>query len=477
MAKHFKPHGYQTIAVKHITETPRCALWAGMGLGKTVSTLTAINNLIQCGEDHPTIILAPLRVARGTWPDESEKWAHLSDIIVSPIVGGEAARLNALRKDASVYTINYENLVWLIELLGDRWPYRTVVADESTKLKSCRMSAQVSKNGVEFLRGQGGKRAAALAHVAHKYVKRWINLTGTPAAQGLEDLWGQTWYLDKGARLGNSFTAFRKRWFSQGFDGYSYEAVPHAQAEIQERLSDICLTILAEDWFDLEKPIVRHVAVDLPLRARALYKDMEKRMYLELESGHAVEAFNAASKTIKCLQLASGAIYVDPLVADDDHPKAKEFKEVHDAKLQALESIISEAGGMPVLVAYHFKSDLARIKKAFPKAREMKTKKDEDDWNAGKIPIVLIHPKSAGHGLNLQDGGNIIVFFSHWWSNEEYLQAIERIGPTRQMQSGHKRPVFIYLIVARDTVDEKVLLSRETNQSVQQILMKATSRR
>lgn len=475
-ARTYTPHPYQHLMAEHMLAHDRCAVWAGMGLGKTSTTLTAIDILRLTGETDPVLVLAPLRVARGTWPAEARKWSHLRDITVMPIVGSQAERLAALKHDAAVYTCNYDNLPWLVEHFGERWPFRTVVADEATRLKGLRLSWRTSPTGKKFLNGQGGERAKALGKIAHTKVKRFIELTGTPSPNGLADLWGQIWFLDGGARLGRTYESYKQRYFTKSYDGYSVTALPFAQQQIQDRLRDICLTIDAKDWFDLDEPIVRNVYVDLPAKARARYREMEKEMFTRVAERD-VEAFGAAARTQKCLQLANGAVYVDPLADSDENPRAKEWREVHDEKLDALESIVSEANGMPVLVSYQFKSDLARIQAAFPKARTLNSPTAEDDWNAGKIPMLLAHPKSAGHGLNLQDGGNIIVFFGHDWNLEEYQQIIERIGPVRQKQSGHDRPVFIYHIIARDTVDELVMQRRETKREVQDILLDAMKRR
>lgn len=451
----FTGRPYQSIITEHQLGFERCAIWAGMGLGKTISTYNALDALFLAGEDHPVLVMAPLRVARTTWPEEAAKWRHLRHISVQPIVGSEAERKMALKYDASVYTCNFDNLMWLVEHFGDRWPFGTVVIDEATKLKGFRLK-------------QGAKRAQALTRVAHTKSKRFIELTGTPSPNGLADLWGQMWFIDGGVRLGRTYSAFKQRWFQKSHDGFGIVALPHAQAEIQEKLRDVCLTIDAADWFDLEQPIINNIYVDLPVRARKLYRDMEKDMFAEID-GHGVEAFNAASRTIKCLQMANGAVYIDD---------KQNWKETHDEKLQALEDIVEEANGAPVLVAYHFKSDLARLSAAFPKGRQL----DADpntirDWNAGKIPVLFAHPASAGHGLNLQDGGNILVYFGHWWNLEERLQIIERIGPVRQMQAGYKRPVFIHNIIARDTVDELVIERIETKREVQDILLQALKTR
>ena len=450
----YTPRPYQQIIIDHIVDNPRCAVWAGMGLGKTISTLTAIDAL-DIVEPGPVLVLAPLRVAATTWPDEIRKWDHLDWITVSPIIGTATERKAAILKKAKVYTTNYENLPWLLEQVGVHWPWKTVIADESTRLKGFRLR-------------QGGKRARALAKVAFSKIERFVELTGTPSPNGLIDLWGQVWYLDKGQRLGNSYQAFQDRWFRQvryGSDAHEMrlEPYPHAQAEIQERLKDLCVSLDAADHFDLDDPIVNVIRVKLPPKAEKLYRQMEEEMFVALDSGDEIEAFGAASKTIKCLQLANGALYTE-----------SGFEPIHDEKLDALEDILEEAAGMPVLVAYHFKSDLARLQKRFPKARVLdKNPQTIRDWNAGKIPMLFAHPQSAGHGLNLQDGGNIIAFFGHWWNLEEYQQIIERIGPTRQAQAGHKRPVFIHQIIAAGTVDEIVMKRRETKREVQDLLMEA----
>lgn len=450
----YTPREHQTEIRNHIAYNQRCGVFAGMGTGKTVSTLTAIDELFLLGEERrPALVCAPLRVAQSTWPDEAKKWQHLREIEVSPIIGNPDERRRALRRDASVYTINYENIPWLMEELNGKFPFGTVIADEATRLKGFRLN-------------QGTARAKALGRIAHVHPSRWINLTGTPAPNGLKDLWGQTWFLDQGQRLGRTFGAFEDRWFRLKRDGFGLEPLPFAQEQIEEKLKDLCLSI-TPPW--APEPIRHPVMVDLPRKARQLYDDMERRLFLEIE-GWEVEAFNSASKTLKLLQLAAGAIYVDK--------ETKEWKEVHDEKLQALESIVEEAAGMPVLVSYHFRSDLVRLQRAFPRGRVLDTKPSTiRDWNSGQIPIMFAHPQSAGHGLNLQDGGNIIVHFSHTWDLELYQQINERIGPMRQMQAGYNRPVFQYDIIARDTMDEDVIARRINKASVQDALMTALRKR
>lgn len=464
----YTPHAYQVLATQHLLDVPRCSLWAGMGMGKTVSTLSALDVLFLSGEQtRPALVLAPKRVAKNVWPAEAQKWDHLTQIDVSPIIGTEKERLAALSRDVSVYTMNYDNLPWLMSTLetqGRRFPFGTVIPDESTRLKGMRPSEQTSSTGKTFVRASGSKRARQLARIAHTDVDRWANLSGTPAPNGLTDLWGQNWFVDKGVRLGRTYEGFRNRWFQLGFNGYDVTPLPFAAEQIHDRLRDVCLSLRAEDYFDIQKPIVRPQYVDLPAKARGLYRDMEREMFMQIDE-HEVEAFNAAAKSQKCLQLASGAVYVD---------KEHHWKAVHDEKLDALESIVQEAAGMPVLVSYQWKHDAHRILEAFPKARLLdEDKQTEDDWNAGKIPMLVAHPKSCGHGLNLQDGGNILAYFSDWWDFELHDQIYERIGAMRQIQSGHKRPVFVYPIIARDTVDELVLLRHETKRGVQDLLIEA----
>lgn len=499
--KIFVPRAWQTPIIEHATqiEVPRVGVWAGMGLGKTTGALTALEYLYLCGEiSGPTLVTAPLRVASSTWPDEAVKWEHLRNLEVTAIVGSPKERERALARAfthgyANIYTINYENLTWLEDTLNawrKAWPFELVVPDEATKLKGLRVSVRTSTKGKEWVQGQGSKRAKSLAQYAHRGIRRLIELTGTPAPNGLKDLWGQAWFLDGGARLGHSYEAFTQRWFrpavgAHGGAGYGIEPLPHAQAQIEAAMRDLCLTLDIRDYVDIAEPIVSTIYVDLPARARRLYDEMEKKMFIEID-GREAEAFSAAAKSMKCLQLANGAVYMN----DDDVDSSKMFDEegaeiggakwaeVHDVKLQALDDIIEEAAGMPVMVAYHFKSDLARLQKAFPKGRHLDARPlTIREWNAGEIPILFTHPASAGHGLNLQDGGNILVFFGHNWNLEEFLQIIERIGPTRQMQAGHDRPVFIYHIVARNTIDDVVMLRRESKRKVQDLLLEACKRK
>ncbi len=447
------PRPYQKLITSHQLDVGRDACWAGMGMGKTAATLTAIDTLQSVGDIGPALVLAPLRVATTTWPQEARKWDQFSGMEVVPIVGNLQQRQAALQRDAAVFTIHYEQIPWLVEYLDNQWPFRMVVADEATRLKGFRLR-------------RGGVRAAALAKIARR-TRYWINLTGTPSPNGLTDLWGQTWFLDFGERLGRTFNAFKYRWFEPHPNGYGHIARPYAQAQIQARLKDLCLTIRPGDWFDLDKPIVNFILVELPAKARKTYREMEKHMFTLLSNDTELEALNAAARTNKCRQLTNGAAYTED----------NNWFEVHDVKLQVLDEIIQSADA-PVLVAYQFISDRERILRNFRQARVLdKNPQTLADWNAGRIQVLVAHPASAGHGLNMQDGGNILVFFGLGWNLEEHDQMVERIGPVRQKQAGHDRPVFIHYILARATVDEMIRERLETKREVQDILLAAMKRR
>lgn len=445
-------HDDQLNGIEHLQENERAALWAPLGGGKTVITLTALSNLSSVEDVWPALVISTIRVASSVWPKEPSKWAHLQHLKVSAVVGDAKQRAKALSAKAHIYTINRDNLKWLRKTLGDKWPFKTVIVDEPTWLGGFRLR-------------QGSALAGAMRDVAHTSIDRFIELTGTPAAKGYGKLWGQMWFLDQGFRLGRTYTAFESRWFEKGWDGYSTVPKDHAGREIMALLKDLCLTLEGQE---VDEPIWSPVYVDLPPGARKLYRDMEKKLFVEIE-GHEIEAFNAAVKTSKVQQIANGACIVD----DDEN-----WAEVHRAKLEALADIIAETNGAPLLVAYWFKSDLARLQKAFPQGRVFDANpKTVDEWNEGKISLMFIHPQSGGHGLNLQYGGNMMVLFSLFWSLEFYLQVIERIGPLRQKQSGFDRPVYLWPIIARDTVDEAIVDRWHTHRSVQDILLDFMRRR
>lgn len=446
--------------LQHLCDHRRVNVWGGMGVGKTVVVLTYLDwqyNLL--GERAPTLIVGPLRVVQSVWPEEQRKWAHLKDLRISVVVGDRAQRTGALRPGAQVYCINYENLPWLGDWAeANGWPFKRVVADESTKLKAFRVT-------------QGGKWGQVLGGYAFERCSDWVNLTGTPAPNGLKDLWGQAWFLDEGRRLGLSYTEFERRYFAFQKTKDKEHGVtitlPFAQEQIEGKLADVTLTVRASDFMDLPPLVENVIKVQLPKKAMALYREFKREMYIALTANHEVEAFNAASLTLKCMQLASGAVYVDGGPA---------FTEVHDAKIKALESVIAEAAGVPVLVAYHFKSDLARLRRTFPQGRALDADPETvREWNAGRVPLLFAHPASAGHGLNLQDGGNILAYFTTWWDLELDQQLLERIGPTRQKQSGYDRPVFVHRIVAEGTIDETIVARLKTKASVQDALLEAMS--
>lgn len=448
---------WQLPMLDHIADTPRCGVFAGMGSGKTLATLSSVACATELDEG-PVLVLGPKRVANKTWPDEVKAWPHLSHLKVSTMIGTATERLTALGTKADVYTMNYDNLPWLVGITGvAKWPFRTIVADESTRLKN-------------FRTRQGGKRAQALSRVAWTpQVSRLIQLTGTPSPNGLKDLWGPLWFLDRGERLGRSYSAYMERWFQKDFDGHNYKAVSWAQDEIQNRIRDVCLTVDPKDYVTVPDPIHNVIKVELPAKARVQYRQMEKEMFLQIRE-HEIEAVHAASRTIKCLQLANGAIYLNA--------ERTLWEPVHDAKIEALESILEELNGAPLLVAYHFKTDLERLRKAFPQGREFDADPaTEDAWNEGRIPLMFIHPQSGGHGVNLQHGGNTIAFYGMWWDLETRLQVIERVGPIRQWQSGYHRLVTIHDIVAEGTVDEDVLLRHASKASVQSILLESMKRK
>ncbi len=447
----FKPHPYQRLILDHILDHPRSNVHAAMGTGKTVATATAIDILIAAGITEKVLILAPKRVAQFTWPQEFAKWEHLRHLRVSVVVGPAKERLAALNADADVYVTNYEQIEWITAMLTKTWPFDLIVADESTKLKGFR------------IRG-GARRAFRLSKFAHRS-ERWVNLTGTPSPNGLVDLWGQQWFVDMGAALGRTFNSFKQRWFEPAYDGYGTQPRSTAATEIPARIAPATIAVRTEDWFDLAKPIHRRVYIDLIGGPRGLYNEMEAEMIVELDKENVITAPHAAARTSKCRQIANGFIRNTETSVDTD---------IHHLKLDALEELVEESGGEPILVAYTYTRDRDRILERFKDAEVMT---DPDRWNRGEIPMLVVHAASCGHGLNLAQGGRILVFFGVDWNLEQHEQVIERIGPMRQRQLGLERNVLIYYILAADTMDDVVLERLESKSTIQQALMKYLSRR
>lgn len=428
----YKAHSYQERAKNFIEDHEAAGLFLEMGLGKTVITLTAIDELMNDRfEVSRVLVIAPLRVAEDTWSRESKKWDHLKHLRISKILGSAADRKAALKKDADIYVINRENVVWLVEYLEKeriKWPFDMIVIDELSSFKN-----------------NQAKRFKALRKV-RPLVDRIVGLTGTPAANSLMDLWAEMYLLDRGERLGRTLTAYRGNWFRPGYMNgpvvYKWEPRRGALEDITKRIADITVSMKAEDYLTLPDKIETTVSVTLDEKALKTYKVMEQESLLELE-GEEIAAMDAAAVMSKLLQLANGFIY------GSDHNAVH----IHDAKLEALEEII-EAADSPVLVFYNFQADKDQILAKFKDARLLTNDKDIEDWNKGKVPILLAHPASAGFGLNLQDGGHIMAWYGLPWSLEQYLQAVARL-----QRQGQKYPVMVYHIIAAGTVDEQVARS------------------
>lgn len=437
---------YQRRAVDFVKKHRRAGLFLDMGLGKTISTLTAVVDLLAKGLITRVLLVAPLRPAQGVWRQEARKWAHTKHLTFKLLTGNERQRLTAMNSKAQVHIVNVDNLRWLLNVLRSQakkngWPYDMLVIDESSMFKT-----------------PSSKRFMSLRHQLRRFDRRVI-LTGTPAPKGVMDLWSQIFILDNGERLGGQVATFRSKFFSpSGYMGYSHTPDEDAEDRIMQLIHPLVLTMRAEDWLELPPVIKQNVYVDLPPNARKLYLKLETEMFLELEKG-STEAVSAASLSSKCWQLANGALYLE----DDNGDRT--WQAVHDAKLEALREVVDGVGGN-VLVAYWFKPDLLRLKSLFPKApvfAEAKTEraldKLQNDWNAGKHRVAFVHPQSVGHGLNLQGGGNTLVFFSMLWGREAYAQVCERMGASRQ--AGLRDHVMYKHIIARDTVDEVMLATQQ----------------
>jgi SNF2 family DNA or RNA helicase len=416
--------------------------------GKTVITLTAINELLYNYFDVSNVlVIAPLRVAQTTWPGEVKKWGHLQHLTLSKVLGSAKERRLALNTPADIHIINRENVKWLVEECGKEWPFDMVVIDELSSFKSNK-----------------AKRFRALRKVRPR-IKRIVGLTGTPAPNGLIDLWPQIYLLDQGERLGKTVTGYRNRYFNpgrrNGYVVYDWVLKPGAEEAIYEKLDDICVSMKSEDWLQMPERIDREVVVRIPEAARARYDQLERDLLLPYEGGD-VTADNAAVLSNKLLQMANGAVY-------DENGSTRE---IHQAKLEALDDILEAANGQPVLVFYNYQHDRDRILKHIPTARVLDTEDDIEKWNQGEIPVMLAHPASAGHGLNLQAGGSVIVWFGLTWSLELYQQANARL-----YRQGQNKSVIIHHLVAEGTIDEDVMRALEHKDTGQEALLAAVKAR
>lgn len=440
----YVPHDYQTFATDFIEEHPVAAVLLDMGLGKSVITLSAINDLcLDTFEVQKVLVIAPFRVARDTWKAEIEKWEHLKYIKYSVAVGTEFERQTALRKPANLYIINRENVGWLIEQSGLPFDYDMVVIDELSSFKS-----------------HQAKRFKSLMKV-RPTIKRMVGLTGTPSSNGLMDLWAEFKLLDMGKRLGRFITHYRDEFFRpdkrNGQVIFSYKPKEGAEEEIYRRISDITISMKSTDYLQMPECIINEVEVSLSEKEMKMYNGLKKDLVLAVANKE-IDAVNAGALSNKLSQMANGAVY-------DEN---KNYIEIHSRKLDALEDLIEQANGKPVLVAYWFKHDLERIKKRFD-VREIKTSKDITDWNSGNIPIAVIHPASAGHGLNIQEGGSTLIWFGLTWSLELYLQTIARLW--RQGQKS--KTVVIHHIITKGTNDERIMKALKTKEITQDALMDA----
>lgn len=442
----YKPHNYQQFATDFILNQSICCLMLDMGLGKTVITLTALWQLALDSFDvSRVLVIAPKRVAEDTWPKELAKWEHLTGLTSSLVLGSAAERKAALQRKAFLYIINRENVAWLVK--NHYWDFDMVVIDELSSFKSNK-----------------AERFKAMKKV-RPMITRIVGLTGTPAPNTLLDLWPQMYLMDMGQRLGRFVGGFRDRFFLPDKRNreiiYSYKPREGAEDAIYALISDICISMKAADYLDMPERIDNRIEVSMSPKERKLYDDFQKDMVLSI-GDEELDAVNAAALSNKLLQMANGAVYGED----------KKVIPIHDRKLDALEDLVEAANGKPLLVAYWYKHDLQRIKARFKNARCIDTAKDIDDWNAGKIPLALIHPASAGHGLNLQDGGCTIVWFGLTWSLELYQQLNARLW-----RQGQKHTVVIHHIVTKGTHDEDVMRALENKDTRQSALIEAVRAR
>lgn len=450
----YTPHEYQKYAIQRVINTRKCGLFLDMGLGKSSIALSAIRHLrYDTWQVRKTLVIAPKKVAEGTWMRESQKWDHTQILRLSLVAGTQKQRIKALHTPADVYVIGRDNVVWLVEYFKNDWPFDMVIVDESSSFKSHK-----------------AKRFKALAAM-YDHIDRCVLLTGTPSPNNLSDLWSQIYLLDKGERLGQRYTGFRERYFDpdkRGADGmiYSYKAKQGSEESILSKISDVCISMRAKDYLDLPDMIIDAVPVVLDDKAQKKYLELEKKMVLELpEDEDEISVMSAAALSNKLQQLANGAVY------DEDHA----WHEIHQCKIEALLELLESLRdrGKQALVFYNFQHDLERIQAALGrKGVVLKGQAEIDAWNAHKIDVLLAHPASAGYGLNLQEGGNHIIWFGLTWNYEHYTQANARLH-----RQGQTEKVIIHQLVTVDTRDEDVVQALERKGNVQEWVLESLKAR
>lgn len=448
MSSIYHPRPYQQFATDMIIKKKALALMLDMGLGKTVITLTAINDLMyDYLEISKVLVIAPLRVADTTWPDECRVWEHLRHLRIAKILGDVTNRKKALSENADIYVINREQVSWLVGIYGSKWPFDMVVIDESSSFKSPK-----------------SKRFKDLRKV-RPFMKRIVELTGTPAPNGLLDLWSQIYLLDMGERLGKTISEYRRRYYTPGRGNgmvtYEWNLNEGDDEVIFKKIEDICVSMKSEDYLTLPEVVYNVIPVKLKANELKLYKQLEKDMVIDLQ-GQELVALSAGALSNKLLQMANGQVYTD------EHKVLR----IHKAKIEAMYDIIEANEHKNLLVMYWFNHDLDQLKGAFPYARVLKDSQDIRDWNAGKIRMLLMHPASAGHGINLQRGGHIVVWFGLTWSLELYQQANKRLH-----RSGQAKNVFIHHLVAQGTIDEEVMSALSSKDAGQRKMLQAIKAR
>lgn len=448
----FIPHKYQEYCMSRILDTEAMALFLDMGLGKTVITLSAIKELKYSRfQVRKVLVIAPKKVAESTWIREVKKWSHLNLLRVSSVLGSQQKRMRALATPADIYVINRENVTWVVDYYRNEWPFDMVVVDELSSFKS-----------------HQAKRFKSLASVRDR-IKRIVGLTGTPAPNGLIDLWAQIYLLDQGERLGKRITHYRERYFTPDQRSrdqiFSYKPKNDSAETIKQLIGDICISMKAEDYLELPDCTFNQRVVMLDDKAQKAYDKLEKETLLQVDE-QLIDAGTAAVLNNKLLQLCNGAVY-------DEN---RETVEIHDCKIEAFMELVEELNGNPALVFYSFKHDIPRLEKALKKTglrvRILKTPQDEVDWNNREIDILLAHPASAAYGLNLQDGGNHVIWFGLTWSLELFQQANKRLH-----RQGQQQKVFVHMLTVSGGVDEDVVAALEDKGDTQERLMLALKAR